>query len=62
MNETRNIKYNFVATDTFEMIYQVTKKADPMEIMWVSDLVEEKMFQKLLSIERDWAVEQMKVV
>ena len=43
----RVCKYSLSATDTFTMVKQVKKNSGNNEKLWVSDLVEPKLFIKL---------------
>lgn len=55
----RVCKYCLSAIDAFTMVEQVKKVNDSNEKLWVSDLVEPKLFIKLMDIECDWAIENI---
>lgn len=50
-------RYGLPATEAFKMIDQV--KTVSNERLWVSDLVEKKLFTKLLDIDCDWVLKNM---
>ena len=52
-------KYGLSATDAFTMVEQGKEVSSNNENLWVSDLVEPKLYIKIMNIDRDWAIEYM---
>ena len=55
----RVCRYGLSAIDAFTMIKQVKNFSGDNEKLWVSDLVEPKLYIKLMDLDRDWAIENM---
>ena len=55
----RVCRYGLSAIDAFTMIKQVKNVSGNNEKLWVSDLVELKLYIKLMDLDRDWAIENM---
>ena len=52
-------KYGLSAIGAFTTVEEVEKVSSNNEKLWVSDLVEPKLFIKLMDIDRDWVIENM---
>ena len=51
--------YGRFAIDAFTMVEQVKNVSGNNKKLWVSDLLEPKLYIKLMDLNRDWATENM---
>lgn len=51
--------YGLFAINAFTMVEQVKNVSGNNKKLWVSDLLEPKLYIKLMDLNRDWATENM---